>query len=174
MCDTSRLPALVGVGEKDVVRRRGSEGGCPPPQVGKPPTRRWVTPATADAASPPRCSTGAYICLTPANWVGAQPTNAVLVTISPLRAVSSAGRAPALQAGGRRFDPVTAHSGNRGTAGFVGGGKGRRLVGAGRRPRFGLRPDKVAAHLASLPSIVSGARCCLLAATRVKRSTDRY
>src|SRR5205085_276728 len=28
------------------------------------------------------------------------------------RAVSSAGRAPALQAGGRRFDPVTAHSGN--------------------------------------------------------------
>jgi peptide-methionine (R)-S-oxide reductase len=26
------------------------------------------------------------------------------------RAVSSAGRAPALQAGGRRFDPVTAHS----------------------------------------------------------------
>jgi hypothetical protein len=29
--------------------------------------------------------------------------------ISTLRAVSSAGRAPALQAGGRRFDPVTAH-----------------------------------------------------------------
>src|SRR6266446_4278297 len=28
------------------------------------------------------------------------------------RAVSSAGRAPALQAGGRRFDPVTAHSQN--------------------------------------------------------------
>ena len=27
------------------------------------------------------------------------------------RAVSSAGRAPALQAGGRRFDPVTAHQG---------------------------------------------------------------
>ena len=28
---------------------------------------------------------------------------------SQARAVSSAGRAPALQAGGRRFDPVTAH-----------------------------------------------------------------
>src|SRR5262249_49239838 len=32
---------------------------------------------------------------------------------SHCRAVSSAGRAPALQAGGRRFDPVTAHSRTR-------------------------------------------------------------
>src|SRR5204863_7080409 len=30
---------------------------------------------------------------------------------SQARAVSSAGRAPALQAGGRRFEPVTAHRG---------------------------------------------------------------
>jgi hypothetical protein len=30
-------------------------------------------------------------------------------TLRLIRAVSSAGRAPALQAGGRRFDPVTAH-----------------------------------------------------------------
>ncbi len=31
---------------------------------------------------------------------------------SPLRAISSAGRAPALQAGCRRFDPVIAHQNN--------------------------------------------------------------
>src|SRR5690349_22673834 len=32
-----------------------------------------------------------------------------MCTVYHARAVSSAGRAPALQAGGRRFDPVTAH-----------------------------------------------------------------
>jgi hypothetical protein len=38
------------------------------------------------------------------------PTPSVdTATVRGTRAVSSAGRAPALQAGGRRFDPVTAH-----------------------------------------------------------------
>jgi hypothetical protein len=38
------------------------------------------------------------------------PTPSVdTATVRATRAVSSAGRAPALQAGGRRFDPVTAH-----------------------------------------------------------------
>jgi hypothetical protein len=46
-------------------------------------------------------------------WLRHRPFTAVTgVRIplgSPYRALSSAGRAPALQAGGRRFDPVSAH-----------------------------------------------------------------
>ena len=50
---------------------------------------------------------------TPAFHAGNRGSNPLRVTI---RAISSAGRAPALQAGGRRFDPVIAHQKDESTA----------------------------------------------------------
>ena len=42
--------------------------------------------------------------------VRGSPANRVTAYTGPARGVSSAGRAPALQAGGHRFDPGTLHS----------------------------------------------------------------
>ena len=69
---------------------------------GDPEDSTLLSPRTSILAGPPPSTSGP----------GHGPFKAVArVRIPPgARAVSSAGRAPALQAGGRRFEPCTAHS----------------------------------------------------------------
>src|SRR5215472_3064482 len=89
-------------------------------------TRDWIACGTSIEPSEPGCGLAIAIRSSPApeskSGSSAQPDRPVIALgvalrrglyTGPARGVSSAGRAPALQAGGHRFDPGTLHRSTR-------------------------------------------------------------
>ena len=126
----------AGAGNYSVQRAPTARG---PWTTAVQPVRHRLSATASSTAPAARSEPGTALSRTTSTADPAPPRSRAArrpASVSGTRAVSSAGRAPGLHPGGRRFDPVTAHSpagGGGGEEGGRGGGGGGDRERAGRK-----------------------------------------